>query len=690
MAALTPQPTSPARSDRRDGRRARSSRTLVLGLLSALLWLALPAPAASAHAYLLGSTPPDGYAISNSPTTLTLDFDQPVTIAAAPLSLTDQAGKPDPVGPATLSVGGRRLSAPVPVRLGDGSYRLHWQVTADDGDVVSGTITFTIGTGAIVPAGSSDSAIEPPAVLMGRWALFIGLALALGGLAGDRLTRRVLREVDSDGAARPRPLIEVGAGLGAAAAIVIAITQFGLHPGRLMQPGAGLVLGVEILAFAAAAGLNRRTQDLVPRVGAGLALLAVVAAEGLRAHPHEDSPILGTALTIAHLLAAGVWIGALVHVLRVAHRWRDRVGWIRLLVHDYARLALILVVVVVATGTAEALVVLPTISSLITTSYGLVLLAKITLVALVLGVAALARRRLRRSVRAAGGRPLDRAVRLEAAGLVAVLAATAVLVSVPPAGPANTDLAAPSPPVGPVVAVGTLAGQITVNASASAGQLVIRMSSPDRNDFGADTTDHTPNDSPVDHGAGSGADDEPPENYHVSALLAVPGAPSAALTLRGCGPGCFTSPVTWQPGTNQLRLSVAAPPWSGGTATMDIPWPPRSDPTVLPAVLAAMRDVTHMTVHQAVTSNYTGDPGVETALPFNGANYLSTEPYGTGGGVAVILASRPEESEIGLGYPGGIAIRLSVGPDHRILREEETTPNHLITSTFEYPPHEGA
>jgi len=33
----------------------------------------------------------------------------------------------------------------------------------------------------------------------------------------------------------------------------------------------------------------------------------------------------------------------------------------------------------------------------------------------------------------------------------------------------------------------------------------------------------------------------------------------------------------------------------------------------------------------------------------------------------------------------GIAIRLFTAPDFRILREEATTPNHLITSTFEYP-----
>jgi hypothetical protein len=78
---------------------------------------------------------------------------------------------------------------------------------------------------------------------------------------------------------------------------------------------------------------------------------------------------------------------------------------------------------------------------------------------------------------------------------------------------------------------------------------------------------------------------------------------------------------------------------------------------------------------------------IEIALPFNGADFRATEPYSSGGGNPVILNRTPGETEIGLAFPSGIAIRLFVGPDFRILREEATTPNHLITSTFEYPPN---
>ncbi|MDQ2706502.1 MAG: hypothetical protein M3Z25_02190 [Actinomycetota bacterium] len=43
-------------------------------------------------------------------------------------------------------------------------------------------------------------------------------------------------------------------------------------------------------------------------------------------------------------------------------------------------------------------------------------------------------------------------------------------------------------------------------------------------------------------------------------------------------------------------------------------------------------------------------------------------------------------TELRLAFPQGIAIRLLLDQDSRILREEETTPNHLVTTTFEYPP----
>ena len=683
-------------------------RFLTITALAALLWLVLPSPSASAHATLLGSTPPAGYAVATPPTELTLDYDQPVSISATPLTLADTTGHGYRLGRAMVSLGNRRLSAPVPEHLPDGGYRLNWTVTAEDGDIVSGVIAFAVGTGAAIPAaGLSGGSIDSPLVIVARWVLFAGLALALGGLLGGVLTRRVIREADANvsndvatdargddapavdvpaGVAvatvrateharnTPRPALPLGAALGTLATATLALNQASLDIGSLISAPAGRILAVELAAFLltllasiVAPARDGRAAQLV----AAMPLLAVVAAEGFRAHPHADSPFWGTVLTMAHLLAVAAWIGALVHVLRVARHWRGQPGPTRLLVYDYSRIALVLVLLVIATGTLEAVIVLPSLAALIDTTYGLVLLAKLALVAAVVIVAALARRRLSRSLHRQGVPPLGRMVRTEAALLAAVLATTAVLVSVAPAGPASTELAAPPPPIGAIVPAGTLAGQITVIATASAGQLVVHMSTPDRDDLGADAG--TPNTAAAS------------PDYTVAGLLTAAGQPAHPLSLRGCGAGCFTTPVRWQQGDNQLRLSIAALPWQGGTADLDIPWPPHTDPTLLPRVLTTMNAVDHITLHEAVTSDYNGYPGDETTTSLSGTDFLATEPYASGGGNPVILGGGPDSTEIGLSYPEGEAIRLSVADDGRILREQDTTPNHLITITVEYP-----
>ncbi len=687
-------PMRPRRTSARPALCRRAARRIaMMVMLAGFLGMALPTPVASAHAYLLASTPPGGYAVPAAPTDVSLDFDLPVTIGAVPLTLTDGAGAPKELGPAALSLGGRRLSAHVAAQLADGGYRISWEVTADDGDVVSGVIAFTVGkaAGAITEAPSGALAVDSVVVIVSRWVLFAGLALALGGLLGAILVARVLREMAPDGAGAPRPAILVGSTLGFAAASVLAAAQIGGDTPRLILTGPGRILGVEALAFAAAAflgWLSRRRGNPRLSLVAGLFLLAVIAAEGVRAHPHAASPLWGTALTITHLLTAALWVGALLHVLRTAHRWRDHhPGWISLLVHDYARLALLGVAVVIATGTAEAIIVIPNLAALVTTTYGMVLTAKIALVAAVVVLAVLGRRRLRTAVRTTSGSPIGRPIRVEMGVLLGILAVTAVLVSVTPARPVSTELPAPPLPSGPVITLGTLAGQITVIAAASAGQLVIRMTSPDRDDLGTDNADT----GGTGGTGGTGADTptidrgSPSPTYRLTARLEPPEAPQVPLTLLGCGPGCFTTPITWRPGVNPLRITIDAPPWSGGTAILDVPWPPRADSSMLAEVLPAMRAVPQMTVHQAVTSNYSGYRGEEGALRISGTEFLNTEPYGSGTADVVILASRPEETELGLGFPGGIAVRLFIGADRRILREEETAPNHLITSTFEYP-----
>lgn len=650
----------------------------ILPVLASVFWVVVSASPAGAHATLLATTPPAGYAVAAAPSRLTLDFDEPVSVSGEPLRVSNTAGRRFAVGDAHVSVGGRRLSASLPHRLADGGYRVRWQVTADDGDLVTGEFTFSVGAGAAPRSARSGDGVNVPVAAL-RWALFTALALGLGGAAGTWLADRVRAELAGERRLPPGPPILLVAGaLGLAAVALVAAESGVLSLSALVRTGAGRALGMELAGFAAAVACAVLGRFRLSRATAGLgavSLLVVVAGEAVRAHPHEVRPVAGGLLTVVHLVAVSVWVGALVHVLRAARAWRGYAGAVRLLVYDYSRLAVGLVVVVVASGLVEAFMLVPSAGALVDTGYGRVLVVKVAVVALVAVLALLSRRHLSRSV-ARRGVPVGRAARAERAALVLVLAVAAVLVSVNPPGPVRTALAAPPPPVGPVVPDGTLAGQVTVTAAASAGQLVVHLSTP-----GDDSADPA--------GRGVAAVDTrpvPPPKYRLSGEVRTGPGQSRSVGFRDCGTGCFLARVSWRRGVDRVTLGVAAPPWHGGTAYLDVPWPARPAPAALDAVVRAMRAIPAVTVREAITSDYAGDPGPEAALHLSGPAFLATVPYGDGGvpGV-VVLAVTGDGSELGFASPAaGVVVRMRVDAGHRIVREVMTTPNHLITHTFDY------
>jgi len=473
-------------------------RLAVLAATAAAL-VALPAAPALAHATLLATTPAAGYSVASSPATLTLIYDEPVSAQGPALRLTDPAGQVA-LGPVRLTNDGRWLSAPVPRRLPAGQYTVSWQVVADDGDVVAGSYQFAVGAPVAVPAAGRQGAAGTrglTAASLLRWLVFTALALALGGLAGEVLTRRRSRLANSPvphqpaGDVAPRAPLRAASLLGTAAAAGLGVHQLGggsiltglghLSLPALLGSGPGRLALAEAVAFAAAAGLALTARG---RLLAAVPLLAVVLAEGLRGHVEAALPGWGAALVAIHLAAAALWVGALVHLCRVGWAWRSTPVLVRQLAGDYSRLALALFVAVVATGTLAALLLLPSWAALSGTSYGQLLLAKLAAVGAVAVLALAGRRRLRQAPRSAGStNPMattepGRAARLERWLLVGVLGITALLVSVAPASPASSALTLPPPPAGPVVRLGTLAGQVNVAVAASDGQLEVRTSTP--------------------------------------------------------------------------------------------------------------------------------------------------------------------------------------------------------------------
>ena len=141
---------------------------------------------------------------------------------------------------------------------------------------------------------------------------------------------------------------------------------------------------------------------------------------------------------LIHVSAAGVWIGGLTLVLLSERAWkiRDQSADYTLLpelVPVFSRVALPAVVVLLLTGTLAAWMHLPSLSALITTSYGRTLMMKLGLVFIVLSTGLLNWRRITpRLLDVDGPRAMRKSAALELLFAHAVLLVTAVLTRTSP------------------------------------------------------------------------------------------------------------------------------------------------------------------------------------------------------------------------------------------------------------------
>jgi putative copper resistance protein D len=130
----------------------------------------------------------------------------------------------------------------------------------------------------------------------------------------------------------------------------------------------------------------------------GAAALVLLAASG---HAVAVEPGTGLAILVdgLHLLAAGVWIGALVPLAGLLRAAGSEAGaesrpYAVLAARRFSRVALVAVAVLLASGAVNAATHVGSVAGLIGTTYGRLLAAKLALLAPVLALAAVNRRRL--------------------------------------------------------------------------------------------------------------------------------------------------------------------------------------------------------------------------------------------------------------------------------------------------------
>jgi copper transport protein len=465
---------------------------VVLGVLAVVLMTMMASPTtASAHAFVLETTPANWQVLDTVPTEVAIRFSEPVDLGLSAVRLIGPQGENIAVGDPTRPVDRpTTVAISVPGLPTQGTYTVAWRAVSSDTHPVQGAFTFSVGapTGTGAPellAGPTGSGSV--AVLYGltRWVAFGGFALLVGPAffvalcwpAGQ--SRRDLRRV-----------VRIG-WVTSVAATVLTFMLYGayatqqplvssLNPSLALDTvdtrmGLTLVarLGLLILIAVAAQVWSRRLapsepgasterRELVRRSGfvlGGAVVLAYTWVLATHSATGSGQAFAEVSETL-HLTATGVWLGGLVVLGAVLLRSGDKLAMYQA-VPRFSRTALVCVGVLLVTGTFQAWREVGTLAALFGTEYGRVLTIKLALVVGLLGLGAVARawvrrhysfvvrsiadkRRARRGPDDSEVRRFRKGVLAEAALAVALLGATAYLVN---AAPANAEIAASHPAV---------------------------------------------------------------------------------------------------------------------------------------------------------------------------------------------------------------------------------------------------
>ena len=419
-------------------------------LAGALAALAAPASPASAHAYLAASSPADGSVLQRAPELVTLSFTEAVELSATRIQIVDGDGQRYAPTSMTLrhtsaddAASAGDTEAPVDVVLGlpnlpPNVYHVTWRtLSSDDLHTTNGNLVFGVQRTVRAAAGAPRPAGPAPLETALRWLGLLGACLLVGGAALALLT----------GAATDvrRRLLRVAAGGGALAMVAApALLTAQLYAGRT---GGGRLLlnevfntrwlayelGQAVLTTAVLIARTRGRRGIAIGVPAALAVAYTAALLG---HASGASLALRT-VTAVHLLAAGGWAGsvvagavALVPLLRASS---PRGPAVTVLLRSFAVLAAGCLALLAVTGLLMAGNQIATVDALITSPYGLLLIAKLTAV----GIAGLLGLRTARRLRTARGidhsPTLARGLITEAAVLVVALGLAAAMASAGPA-----------------------------------------------------------------------------------------------------------------------------------------------------------------------------------------------------------------------------------------------------------------
>jgi copper transport protein len=444
----------------------RSLMPLLILIVSSLaLWMArVPTPVAFAHAVPLSSTPAPNAGLAQAPLEITVRFSERVEGRASSLQVFNAHGQRIDDDHAAVDRDNPWLYRVRLRPVAGGTYTVSWRVmSADDGHVTDGAYVFAVGE-SVAPRSSTVGQVIAVTGWLDALARWIGLlsTVALIGLLTASLVfwRRQLSRV-------PQPshiLPWLGALLlGGSFALFARLHQIALEAnlwtgiGRLMSTTVGAILVAKIgliigltavlVAYWCVSAGRRWLWSL-----ALVLLVLLLISDTLVSHSAAtvEWRSLAIGAQLAHLLGVTLWVGGLGYFATLfwwsVFRERSVASELAWAMPSFSLLAVGAVGLLAVSGLYLTQLHLGSIDQLIATPYGRTLLAKLGVMALMVGLGGyhqcIVQRRILAGLAQSGGstdlvsQRFKRTLRIEAVlGVLALLLAAFLGTTSPPTNP---------------------------------------------------------------------------------------------------------------------------------------------------------------------------------------------------------------------------------------------------------------
>ena len=523
---------------------------VILGALAAIPMLLSIATRAEAHAVLEESSPRDGAVIGSSPDSVSITVTERPDPALSSITVVDVDGQDRVEGELRVSRDGSELRTGVS-SLPKGVYTVSWRVFSTvDGHITGGVFAFGIQVSPdeVTPQDLDEPTAggATPLETTARALFYVGVIAIIG-------SAWVAAFVLTDDVGSLRRTVWAATAASAAGSVLLGVAQaqkagadlssfLATSIGRavLWRVGA-LVLVLPAVFMLSAPGHRRRVVGLLALTG-GVAAIVANSTAGHAAAP--PTAWLKITVQTVHLSAVSVWIGGLAALVIGLRRTPST----SVAVSRFSRVAGVAIFVVLGAGTFRAFNEVSRWSELFTTSYGRIVLAKVTLFALI-GVAAMLNRYRNLASVATTTAPLVRWSKIELSLAAIVLVLTGMLASLVPARVAATDGDSSGVQATGQDFAGTVRAELEVSPGTSgANRFAVRLVDP--------------------------STDEPVEAQGVALRLLPPAAEEAeASTLelherdggweaRGNGlfiPGVWKAVVLVRSGTDSVEIELTVP-----------------------------------------------------------------------------------------------------------------------------------